>query len=85
MRPPRKTPTYRVAKVSPSGEILRIKELSGTGWGEDNVWVRLANGCIAFPFVWSGAPGADYGNNGPSDSSGMSNKLKVTVICDDAE
>ena len=36
-------------------------------WGEDNVWVRLSSGCVAMPFVWDHAPGADYGAGGDGD------------------
>jgi len=76
---------YRVAKVSRSGSILATKKLEGTGWGEEDAWLALANGCVAFPFVWHEYPGAVYGNNGADGSAGtarFSNKLRVTVVCD---
>jgi len=77
-------PEFRVAKITTSGEVLATQRLTGTGWGEGNMWVRLSNGCIAFPFVWKGAPGAVYGNRNQnsSDLSGFSRNLRITVLCD---
>ena len=76
---------FRVAKINGAGQTLSTKKLSGAGWGEDDVWVRLSNGCVAFPAVWDSAPGALYGNNGADGNAGterMSNTLRVTVLCD---
>jgi len=73
---------YRAAKVNTDGEILATKRLRGTGWGEEDMWVRLANGCIVFPFVWDSAPGALYGNNGAGGTERFSDELRVTVLCD---
>jgi len=78
-------PEYRVAKVNTAGEILTTQKLQDVGWGEEDMWVRLSNGCVAFPFVWDSAPGAEYGNNGgvgEAATARMSNSLRVTVLCD---
>jgi len=77
---------YRIAKVSTAGEILATKKLEGTGWGEEDVFLRLTNGCVLFAFTWDSAPGALYGNNGADGtaaSARFSNKLRTTVVCDE--
>ena len=76
---------YRVAKVTPSGSVLATRRLKGTGWGEEDMWVHLSNGCVAFPFTWHQYPGAVYGNNGADGADAtarFSNKIRVTVLCD---
>ena len=82
-------PQYRVAVVNAAGDVLMTKKIEGTGWGEDDVWVRLSNGCVAFPYVWDKAPGGVYGNQGGLRRDGMkgwdgfSSEMKVTVLCEE--
>lgn len=68
---------YRVAKISKDGTIHQTKTLVHGGWGEDDVWTRLSNGCVAFPYVGMANAGASY-------STGMAgaNKMRITVVCD---
>jgi len=71
-------PTYRVAKITREGEVKSTKKLEGAGWGEDDVWARLSNGCVAFPSVAIANPGGEYS---PSDDG--ADKMRITLICDD--
>ena len=83
---------FRVAKINADGTTLATKMLEGTGWNEDDIWVRLAAspGCVAFPGVWTdgGAPYARYGNQGPhlgyppAAVPPFSATLHITTICD---
>jgi len=81
-------PEFRVAKINADGTILATKTLEGTGWNEDDMWVRLAAspGCVAFPGVWKNgsAPYAAYGNNGaPEHQRGtFSETIHITTVCD---
>ncbi len=82
-----RAPDFRIARVDTSGTIKSTKRLHGLGWGEEDVWVSLSNGCVAFPSVWDDAsgPGGRYGNTGGQGvtTEGMSDVMRVTVICDE--
>jgi len=72
---------FRIAKVDSDGRVLKTMRLGGegggvpSGWGEDDVWARLSNGCVAWPAAWSSAPGARYA---------VDSRLHVTVICEES-
>jgi hypothetical protein len=69
--------TYRLAKISKDGTVHQVKTLDTGGWGEDDKWVRLSSGCVAFPFVGTAAPGGPY-----STSDAGADQMRITVICD---
>jgi len=75
---------YRVAKVTPDGQVLATLQLDGTGWGEQNKWVRVSTGCVLFPYTWADdqAPGQPYGDYYHGTENRLSDKLRITVLCD---
>jgi len=85
---PGNAPEFRIGKINADGTVLATKTLEGTGWNEDDLWVRLAAspGCVAFPGVWKNgsAPYAAYGNNGaPAHQRGtFSETIHITTVCD---
>jgi len=82
--------TYRLAKISKDGTIKLTKRVPpGLGWGEDDHWTSLSNGCIFFPYVGVAGPGGKYSNGFHHSGDGLStegaDRLRATVVCDDTE
>jgi len=68
---------YHVAKVTKDGTFVQAMTLATGGWGEDDVWTRLSNGCVAFPHVGIARIGSSY-----STGATGADTMRITVVCD---
>ncbi len=79
------TSEYVVSEMDRQGRLRgKPVTLTGTGWGEDNLWATMPNsGCVVFPFAWVGenGPGQSYPIEGSMDASVYPSTMHMTSLC----
>jgi hypothetical protein len=76
-RCPCPVPTDALAHCCTAGTFVQAMTLATGGWGEDDVWTRLSNGCVAFPHVGIARIGSSY-----STGATGADTMRITVVCD---
>ena len=76
------TDEYLVQELNINGDFVgQPLRLEKAGWGEDNEWTYMENGCVVFPFTWKEGdtgPGGNFPTYGEANST---KKLYLTSIC----